>query len=179
MMPAILADGLSRRGLAVICLAWATGGCGFRPVYGGASAAASPSVAHRLAAISVDLIPERAGQLLQQALQVRLAGAEEQLRRYALHADFAISGDAIAVQPDSSVTRIRLVGISNYTLVRLADRGTMTSGTARALDGVDVADQQYFAEDLEQDAVVRRLAQAVADQVTLQLAVYFRAHAAA
>ncbi len=56
-------------------------------------------------------------------------------------------------------------------------RRTLTSGSARAVDGYDVINQQFFAGDLENEQVVRRLAEAVADQVMLQLADYFDAHA--
>jgi LPS-assembly lipoprotein len=131
-----------------------------------------------LAAISVGIIPERSGQLLRQALQERFErfGADAE-RRYALTASFGVSGDAIGIQADSTVTRIRLVGYAQYTLRSLdAARRTVTSGTARAVDGYDTVNQQFFAGDLENEQVIHRLAEAVADQIALELANYFDAH---
>jgi LPS-assembly lipoprotein len=52
----------------------------------------------------------------------------------------------------------------------------LTSGTARAVDGYNVIDQQYFASDLESEAVQRRMVEAIAEQITLQVAMYFRQH---
>ena len=40
-------------------------------------------------------------------------------------------------------------------------------------------DQQYFAADLEQSAVFRRIAETVADQITLEVATFFRKQAEA
>lgn len=155
----------------------AAAGCGFRPVYGDRGVAGAGRAGSELAAISVDLIPERAGQLLRGALQERFERFNpDQPRRYALRADFAVTDDALSIQADSSITRLRVIGLSRYTLTTLDSRATLTSGTARAVDGLDVINQQYFAADLTQEVVVRRLADAVADQVALQLAVFFSAH---
>jgi hypothetical protein len=42
-----------------------------------------------------------------------------------------------------------------------------------------VIDEQFFYSDLAQDAVYRRVADSLADQITQALSVYFRAHPAA
>jgi LPS-assembly lipoprotein len=150
-------------------------GCGFRPVYGDQGNTASASAQHGLAAISVAISPERAGQQLRQALQERFERFGAAVgRRYELRATFAVTDDAIAVQQDSSVTRIRIIGYAQYTLTSLdASRKTLTSGSARRVDGYDVINQQFFAADLEQESVVGRLANSVADQIAIQLAVFF------
>ena len=46
------------------------------------------------------------------------------------------------------------------------------------MDGLNVLDEQLFASDLEGEAVQGRMAEALADQITLQLAAYFNKHAA-
>lgn len=53
----------------------------------------------------------------------------------------------------------------------------IASGYARAIDAVNVFDQQYFAADLETSVVYHRLAHDLADQITLRLASLFRARA--
>ena len=50
----------------------------------------------------------------------------------------------------------------------------LARGSARAIDGLNILDQQFFAADLENEAVQRRLAEQIADQIVLQLAAYFR-----
>jgi LPS-assembly lipoprotein len=158
----------------------ALAGCGFRPMYGGRTATSDGPATDGLAAITVALIPERNGQLLRQALQERFErGGAGLAHRYDLQVSFGIGQEGIAIQSDNSVTHLRYVGTASYTL-RAQDttRSTLTTGTARAVDGLDVIDEQYFAMDLEGEAVVRRLAEVVADQIALRLAAYFNELAA-
>ena len=96
-----------------------------------------------------------------------------------LRVGFGIAGDAIAILPDSNPTRIREIGSAAWTLVAQDPaRTTLTSGSAKAVDGYNLINAQYFASDLENEVVQRRLANALADQITMQLAVYFRQQAA-
>ncbi len=44
---------------------------------------------------------------------------------------------------------------------------------------LNLLDSQYFMADLETEAVTRRLADALADQIVIQLAAYFRKRATA
>ena len=54
--------------------------------------------------------------------------------------------------------------------------GTVTTGRARAVDGLNTFDQQYFAQDLETETVLHRVAEELANQITMQLATYFDKH---
>ncbi len=163
---------LGRRGLVLTALA--LGGCGFRPVYGTRDGQDMPAQ-RELAAIDVGLIPERAGQLLRQALQQRMNRSDEALvKRYELSVSFGVSGDVIGIQQDSTATRLREVATATWSLKMLdPGRTLVTNGTARALDGVNIIDQQYFAADLEGEAAQRRLAETIADQITLQVSAFF------
>ena len=89
-------------------------------------------------------------------------------------------GHSSGADPGSAATRIRAIGSANWTLVAQdPGRTTLTAGYAKAVDAYNIFDTQYFAADLENDAVQRRLATALAEQITLQLATYFRKRAAA
>jgi LPS-assembly lipoprotein len=172
---------LRRRALLVLGTAGALSGCGFQPVYM-PTASGQPGVAQRdLAAVFVDIIPDRPGQELRQALQERFeraGGASGQL--YELTVQYWISGEGIAVQPDNSVTRIRAIGNANWVLVaKDPARTRLTNGSARSFDAYNILDEQYFAADLENQALQKRVAEAIADQITLQLATYFHKRAAA
>ena len=164
-----------RLGFVVIVAAW-VGGCGFSPLYGPSAEGLDGPAARGLSEVSVAIIPERSGQLLRQALQARFYGAgTSRARLYVLKTTFGISGDSIAVRQDNTATRSRLIGSASWTLAASDPRlGTVASGTARVVDGFNIFDQQYFSADLAGEAAQRRIAEAVADRVTLQLAAYFK-----
>ena len=165
-----------RRRLLVLAACLAASACGFRPLYLPAEAGGG-GAASDLAAISVDVMPERSGQLLRQALQQRLEGSGGAAQRFTLTAGLVIGGEGIGVLPDNSVTRVRLIGNANWYL-RATDpaRTLVTSGSARATDSFNVINQQYFFADLNNDATQRRVIEVIADQITLQLAAWFRQH---
>jgi LPS-assembly lipoprotein len=153
-------------------------GCGFQPVYM-PTASGKPGPAQRdLEAINVQLMPDRPGQLFRQALQAALGSDNGTPQRYDLEARFWVAGEGVSITPDNIATRIREIGYVTWTLrARDAAHTPLTSGSGHQLDGLNLLDQQYFAMDLENEAVQRRLANALADQVALQLAVYFRQRA--
>jgi LPS-assembly lipoprotein len=168
-----------RRAFLALGSGAALAGCGFQPVYM-PTASGRPGPSQReLAAINVDLIPDRPGQLLRQALQQRFEGAGDIIaRHYDLSVQFWIAGQAIGIQPDTTATRVRLIGRANWSLAAQDPGHThLTSGSARAADALNNFDSQIFAADLENEAIQKRLAEALADQITLQLAAYFRKRA--
>lgn len=170
--------GPSRRGL-VLGAPLALAACGFHPLYGTGT---TGPVRPELASIYVTLLPERNGQLLRQALQQRLEGTGSgTAKRYELSAGFVIVGEGIAIRPDGTSTRSRLIGNASWTLYALSPtRTAVTSGNARAVDGLSVVNAQYLAADLETEVASRRVADAVADQITQRLAAFFdQAHAQA
>lgn len=154
--------------------------CGFQPVYMPTASGRAGPAQRELAAVNVNLIPDRPGQLLRQALQERFGSdAYGSVNRYDLAVGFSIAGEGIGVQADTTVSRIRLTGTASWTLIaRDSGHTVLTRGSARAMDAFNILDQQYFAADLDTEAVQKRLAQALADQIALQLAVYFRRKAA-
>lgn len=164
-----------RREILSLLLAGGVAGCGFRPVYG-PGGVNTGSAAAELSAIDIENIPERIGQLLREDLQVRFErGGTGTPRRYDLQVILGMSGEAVAIRQDSTSSRIRLVGTASWTLFTQGlPRKQLASGRAREVDGYDVIDQQYFTADLQSEAVQRRMMDALADQVTLQLASWFR-----
>ena len=171
---------MTRRGLLALGAGAVLSGCGFQPVYMPTASGKAGAAERELAAIRVDLIPDRPGQELRQALQRRFEGAgDSDARRYDLSVGFGVAGEGIAVMPNSIATRIRMIGSANWTLTAQdPGRTKLTSGFARAVDGFNFFNAQYFAADLENEAITRRLAEALADQITIQLATYFRQRAA-
>ena len=144
------------------------------------TASGLPGSAQReLAAIDVGIIPDRPGQLLRQALLSRFerdsAGVP---RRYDLAVGFEIGGDGIAIRHDNVTTRIRLTGRADWTLrAQDATRAIVATGNARATDAVNLFQEQYFAADLGSEAARQRIAEMVAEQITLQLTAFFHRRA--
>ncbi len=167
-------SGLPRRTL-LLGGAAALGGCGFRPLYAPKDSGMAGPAAAELAAIYVPVFADRPGQLLRQALQQRFEGSGSgAAKRYELTAYLAVNADAIGIQRDSSSTRVRLVGSAPWVLKTLSlERTVLTQGTTRILDGYNILNQQYFAADLESETAIRRVASALADQITLQVGAYF------
>jgi LPS-assembly lipoprotein len=171
---------LSRRNLLTLSAAGALAGCGFQPVYMRTASGLAGPAQRELAAIDVNRIPDRPGQLLRQDLQERLgADSDATVHRYDLVVGFGISGEGIGILQDNNATRLRLIGTATWTL-RAKDpaQTPITSGSARSMDAFNVLDQQYFAADIDNELVQKRLASALADQIAMQLAVFFRHRAA-
>ena len=146
------------------------------------TATGAPGPAEReLAAIHVALIPDRPGQLLRQALQQRFEGAGDATpRRYTLTVAYWISGLGVGILPGTTPTEIRMTAYANWVLTENdPPHARVATGTSRAIDAVNMFDQQYFAADLETSAVYHQLANQIADQITLRLASLFRARAQA
>jgi len=170
-----------RRDFLALIAGAALSGCGFQPVYMPTSSGKAGAAQRELAAIQVAIIPERPGQLLRQALQDRLEmGSSGVQRRYDLRVSYWITGEGVAIEQNTTVTRLRLTGNANWSLVAEdPGRSLLTSGSARSVDAMNTFDAQYFGGDLENEAIQRRLAEAVAEQITIQLAIYFRKRTAA
>ena len=166
---------LTRRSLLGASLAGLSG-CGFQPVYM-PSAGGTPGVVSReLPAIFVAIIPDRPGQLLRQALQQRLQGADGSVTPlYTLNVSYWISGEGIGIQPDNTATRVRLFGNANWALLsRDPSRQFITNGYSRVEDALNIFQNQYFGATLGTEVADRRIAESMADQICLRLAIFFR-----
>ncbi len=163
-----------------LLLGAAVSGCGFHPLYAPSSGGTPGPAAADMAAIYIPPIAERMGQLIRQALQQRFEGTGTgTAKRYELLVTYGIASEGQAIQRDTSTTRIRLVGSAAFNLRELSlAHKPLTSGTARVLDGYNILNQEYFAASLENDSAQERIAQSLADQITLKLGIYFKQAAA-
>jgi LPS-assembly lipoprotein len=171
---------LSRRAFLALGSGAALAGCGFQPVYMPTASGRAGPAQRELAAINVALIPDRPGMLLRQALQDHFEGTGDSTApRYDLSVNFWITGTGVGEQADTTITRTRLIARANWSLTAYDLAHTrLASGSVHASDAINNLDTQLFASDLENEAVQKRLAQDVADQIALQLAAFFRKRAA-
>ncbi len=72
---------MNRRRLLVLAAGTSLSGCGFQPVYMPTASGKAGVAQRELAAIQVNLIPDRPGQVLRQALQARLEMERTAARR--------------------------------------------------------------------------------------------------
>ena len=170
---------IRRRLLAagVVASASVLAGCGLQPLDGRTESISGPA-RQGLVETEIGWLGERSGQLLRLALQARFQpGSDGGIRHYDLSVTYSIQAEGIAIESTTAPSRLRYIGLLNWTLTaRDSQRSTLSSGFARQLDGVNVYNSQYFALDLQGEAVQRRLADALADQVALQLGAYFIQH---
>jgi hypothetical protein len=169
---------LGRRSLCA-ALTTTLAGCGFQPVYMPTASGKAGVAQRELSTVFVRIIPERPGQVLRQALQKRFADDSGTPPQYDLQVRFSVAGEGIGVITGDISTRVRLIGNASYTLLAHdAAQTVLTSGDARAVDGLNIFDEQYFASTLETEVVQTRIADNVADQIATQLAIWFRKRAA-
>lgn len=169
---------LPRRAALLLGLS-ALSGCGFQPVYRAASGN-GPGPSADLATIEVKPIYERPGQILREALKARLASDTGVPHRYDLQVTFTVAGEGLGVLAGNQITRIRLTGNAAWVLLaRDAKQTRLIAGNERVLDGFDLFNVQYFASDLDNERVQKRIAEAMAEKITLRLAVWFHQHPAA
>jgi LPS-assembly lipoprotein len=156
----------------ILGLAFAVSACGFRPLY-----APSGSTNAELSKIFVDIIPNRDGQLLRQALQERLDGNGLNDKSYELQVQFSMQYSVEGVQQDTSITRNRYIGTAHWVLRKPGPFGAkIASGTASSLDGSNAINSQFFYGDLSGEAINRRMSDALAGAIADKLAAYFRSH---
>ncbi|MCW8308232.1 hypothetical protein AruPA_14420 [Acidiphilium sp. PA] len=165
-----------RRYLALSC-ALALSACGFHPLYG-PEAGQPARIASRMDEIDIAPLADRQGQVMHQALEAALQrdGAPS-FYRYHLTVQYGISVQIIGVQQDTSNTRNRFLATAHWELTPEGNLTTkLAEGNAQAMDAENIIDNQYFANTLDGGVMRHQLARELANQIAMQLALYFRAH---
>jgi LPS-assembly lipoprotein len=157
-----------KRLLPFLLVAVSLSGCGLRPLYSGG---AQGPVAQSLRNIEVAPIEGKAGWLVRNAINDRLAAVNGATPRYRLivKLDDDISG--FGVRADDAVTRDRRTLRARYQLVEIGRDAIVLDATAGSDAGIDVTSSEYATIAAENTAL-ERLAQTVADQIISRLALY-------
>ena len=156
--------------LAVGSLALA--GCGLQPMYAGAG---SGAVARGLAGIEVPAIEGKAGWLLRNALNDRLATANRAggaAPRYRLDVRLDDRLEGFGLLSDDTIGRERRILRARYQLVDLASGQIVYDASAGADAGIDVVSSEYAtiaAENTALENLARVLAQRMVTAIALQL----------
>ncbi|WP_338332069.1 hypothetical protein [Acetobacter sp. LMG 32666] len=152
-------------------------GCGFKPLYGEEKGAVDVSA--ELQDIYVANIPERFGQQLRLALQSQMAAdGPEDPHKYKLVVLPTLSAEAIDIHGDNTTGRTRMLATAHWRLMTIEQAPQLVAqGYTQTLDGYTNTYEQYFALALNMESVRGRVAQALGEQVTQQVATWFRTHA--
>jgi hypothetical protein len=168
----------TRRSTLLLGLGCGLSGCGFQPVY--KSSGDGPGAAAGLAEIEVKPIYERPGQILREALMQRLRSEPGGPRRFDLLVNFWIAGNVEGILDFTQATRLQLLATATWTLLSRDSKPVkLAEGSDRLVDGFDIFDSQYFALDMDNEKVQRRMAEAMAERITLRLAMWFHQHPSA
>lgn len=169
----------------LLCTLLLVAGCGFSPMYKTTGthlgADGKPTVGNVLAELKqvyVPVIKERYGQQLRQFLQQDLSGdGPENPTGYSLHINTYIMNEAVDIHADNTSGRTRTTAFAHWRLYTMADEPQLlASGDASVVDGVNNNYEQYFALTLNLENVRTRVAKNMAEQITQQVAVWFRTH---
>ncbi|MEL7026398.1 MAG: LPS assembly lipoprotein LptE [Pseudomonadota bacterium] len=135
--------------------------CGFEPVY------APGSVATRLRnSILVDPPSDPVGFELVNELERRFG--EPTAARYRLTANIAVEEDDIGVTADQEITRFRLRGRVDYSVLDPATDAPLTSGQAQSFTTYSATSTTVATRSAKRDAE-RRLMVILADQIVTRL----------
>lgn len=149
----------------------ALAGCGFRPLYG--SASASGETAERLAKVEISRIPDRPGQVLRNYLIRRFnPGGRPESPLYTLNVSVQEIRQNLGIAKDATATRANL--ILNGTMV-LIDRGNGTVLLQRPVSSItsfNILLDEFANLVAERNARDRALQQ-IADNICTQVALYF------
>lgn len=159
------------RGLAAAALAASPlmlGGCGLHPLYTGG---ARGKVAQSLSGVTVAPIAGRAGWLVRNALNDRLAASASGPERYRLEVELDDQITGFGVRSDNAVTRERRTLRARYRLVDASAGAVVVDATAGSDAGIDVVGSEYATIAAEETAL-ERLSGEIADQIVIRLALY-------
>ncbi len=157
-----------KAGVAILALAHLAG-CGFRPMYGEGNREALAA----LAAIKVEPIQDRIGQILRNNLLDRLTPFGEPARPlYRLNVEISESQRGLAIEEDDETTRFNLRISASFKLFDASTGAAIYNGSTRAVGSYNAVQSDFATLFSEQDTA-RRAVDVVSDEIRTQLAAFF------
>jgi len=170
----LVVDPIRRRALvatALLAAGAALAGCGFHPLYG---ETASRAFDPELAAIKVDPIPERLGQLTAISLRDGLNPEDARVEyKYRLIVALQSQLADFAIRKDGTASRQLYNVMASYRLAPMGAGATIFSGSARFNTSFDVGDNEYATIVAGQDAE-ERAAREISEQIRTQLMLFLQ-----
>ncbi len=145
------------------------GACGFHPLY----APSSRSVYEpELAAIRVESIPDRLGQILAISLRDSFnPSGERTSARYGLRIAITISRQDVGIRSDGTASRAEIDTTATFTLTELGSTRILLTSSARTVSGFDILTDDYATIVAEKDAKERSMRD-LSDEIHTRLALF-------
>jgi LPS-assembly lipoprotein len=161
-------EALGRRGFLLL-LGFALSGCGFRPLY----APRSPrDWDPELAAITVEPIRDRPGQILELALRENLnPGGRAVAPQWRLQTQLTVSRSDLGIQRNATATSSEITVSASYMLVDAKSGKAVYASSSRAIGDFNQLTDAYATQVAADDARDRALQQ-VAEEITMRMAVF-------
>lgn len=154
-------------------------GCGFRPMYGGYSAAADQSAqsATALSTIAIDVIPDREGQVLRNDLMDRFYETGAPVSPTArLHIDKVnITKTELDLTKSSEATRAQLHVKIHMALTDPSNGQTLLLRDLQTVTSYNILESE-FATRVTEDSALQSALHDIARQVELNLSLYYNNH---
>lgn len=145
-------------------------GCGFQPLYGDKEYGAAGG--QDLAAVKVNTIPDRNGQILHNFLLDRInPHGRPGSPLYSLDIQLTEQKSSVGIIKDSTATLGQLANSANYTLYDLKKRTPVHSGRSRSFTSYQIVQSQFATLAAEKDARERTLRE-LAEDITTKVAVF-------
>ncbi len=154
-------------------------GCGYRPVYGEQSAAVSgDGTRANLSSVKILGIADRRGQLLRNYLMDRMTPrGEPATPRYFLVVTTSEGRRITSTRPDGTGTRADLVIVARFTLRDATSDLIVFTERSESVATYNLLTARY-ASVASEDEARRRAVELIADQISLQVAMFLnRRHA--
>jgi len=166
----------SRRRLVLSVALLALGGCGFQPLYAGRDRG---ELNVDLAAIKVNTIPNRIGQLMAISLRDGLnpTGAKVP-QRYTLDVQLSEYRVDVGYRSDGTTSRSQITVTASFNLRSAHSESTepaLLTGSTRAVSAFDVQVDDYATTVAQHSAEERSLNQ-LSDDIQTRLAIYVKEH---
>ena len=162
--------------LALILSCGMLAGCGFEPIYSGAR---GQQTVAEFATVKIDRIEERTGQILRNYLLDSInPRGEPQQPMYILRVEVAESKGEIAVRKSELATRANLSLTASYRLLPARGETPIMARSSAVTASYNLLTNEFATLSAEADAR-ERSARELSEDITRQLALYFRSQSAA
>lgn len=159
--------GAARLALAAVL---AVSGCGYQPLYGPYAPA---NTAEELAAVRVNLIEDRLGQMLRNNLLFRMnRQGQPKAPEYELEVRLQESRQNLALRRDETATRANLTVRAYYELRLVGQERPLFTGRSESINSFNIVRSEFATLAAERDAR-ERAAQQLSDDITTRLAIFF------
>ena len=153
---------------AVLVGAFALGGCGFRPLYGGG---ADSGPGRLLQSVRIRREDGELGFRLHESLIERLRPAAP-AAPLALVTDTRVLQSELAIGEDDQITRYNLTLVTRYVLTRRDGGAVLAEGEVQSIAAYNATRSQYATLVSERE-VKRRAADVIADKIVKRLAIAY------